>query len=568
VTEKTDALKFMVSPRTFGTRLSVGVLAANLFVVAMAASSLYHSRVLYEERQAVQTQNLSQALELTIEGIVDKADVALQAVVDEAEKEIAAGGIDQQAFEAFIARQYSRVPELNGLRVTDARGNVAYGTSVVSGPPVNVADRDYFSDARDHRRGNLFVSRPIYGRIAHEWVFILSRRVSNPDGSFAAVAYGSLPIDYFKNFFSTLAIGSNGTISLRDVDLAVIARFPEPGGSGSTIGKTWLSSEFKEAFGKDQTVGTYTARSVIDNVERTTSYRKVSIYPLYIVVGMATADYLAVLQEEAAKMLALVSIFVIGTLVSARHVYRNWNGKREALEEVQRQHDQLEDLVRERTTELEAFNYTISHDLRRPLTNINTYCQVILELWGDKLDEKCKAFIHDANDETLHMNQMIKDMLNFSRMTHRELHREPVDLSSLVHQVAIRLQMAEPDRNVTLRITEGLEVNGDPNLLRMALENILSNAWKYTAKKENAIIEFGFRDSGGETAYFVRDNGTGFDMKHSAQLFVPFQRLPGTDEYKGYGIGLATAYRIIRRHGGRIWAEGEPGLGATFYFTL
>jgi signal transduction histidine kinase len=568
MTENMVTLNLMLSPRAFVLRLAAGLLAVNLFVVALAALSLYHSRQLYKERLAVQTQNLSQALELTVEGIIDKSDVALQGVVDEAEKEIAGGGPEEQAINAFIARQYSRVPELNGLRVTNTQGEVAYGTDVVSGSLANVADRDFFIDARDNRRGNLFVSRPIVSRIDKTRVFIISRRVNNPDGSFAGVAYVSLPVDYFLTLFSTFAFGSNGSITLRAGDLAVIARYPRPAGLGSTPGNKWLASEFGDLFRKDQTAGTYTARSVIDSVERMVSYRKISVYPLYIVVGMATNDYLAVWRGEAAKMLVLVSFFVIGTLVSAWQVFRNWKGKREALEELRRQHEQLEDQVRERTTELEAFNYTVSHDLRRPLTNINTYCQVIMELWGDKLDEQCKVYIQEANQETLNMNQMIKDILNFSRMTHQELHREPVDLSSLVHQAAIGFQMAEPERQVTFRIAEGVKVSGDPNLLRLALDNILSNAWKYTAGKDAATVEFGVRESGGETSYFVRDNGAGFDMKYAAQLFVPFQRLPGTGTCKGYGIGLATAERIIRRHGGRIWAEGEPGLGATFYFTL
>jgi signal transduction histidine kinase len=568
VTEKITSLKSTVSSRAFIMRLAAGVLSINLFFVALASVSLYQSRRYYQERVVVQVQNLSQALELTIDGIIDKADVALLAVIDEAEKQIAGGGIEEQALNSFIARQHVRVPELEGLRVTNAQGDVAYGTSVVSGYLANVADRDYFIDARDNRRAELFISGPIFGRVAKKWIFIIARRVSKPDGSFAGVAYGALPVEYFIKLFSTFDVGRQGSITLRGGDLAVIARYPEPQGIGSTIGNKTVTPEFQELLKNNQPTGTYTARARIDRVERTFSFRKISPYPLYVIVGRATSDYLAGWWHEAAKILALVALFVIGTLVAAWLIFRSWIGKRQAQEELHRYHEHLEELVKERTTELEAFNYTVSHDLRRPLTNINSYCQVIMELWGDKLDEQCKGYIQGANDETLQMNQLINDLLSFSRMTHRELQREAVDLSSLVHQVAMSLKMAEPDRHVTFRIAEGVHVNGDPNLLRMVLDNILSNAWKFTGKREEAVIEFGVQTIAEKPAYFVRDNGAGFDMNYAAQLFAPFQRLPGTDDYKGHGIGLATVERIIKRHGGRVWAEGEPGKGATFYFTL
>ncbi len=218
--------------------------------------------------------------------------------------------------------------------------------------------------------------------------------------------------------------------------------------------------------------------------------------------------------------------------------------------------------------ELEAFNYTVSDDLRKPIININSFCQVIQELCGDKLDERCSGYLQKINDWTLQMSHHIDTLLNFSRLSSSDLRRETVDLGELAKSVTAELKMAEPERRVTFRIAEGLTANGDPHLLWVVLENLLSNAWKYTGRREEAVIEFGMTEIEGMPAYFVRDNGTGFDMAYAEKLFIPFQHLPGTDEYKGHGIGLATVERIIRRHGGRVWAEGEPGKGATFWFTL
>ncbi|KAF0220453.1 MAG: PAS/PAC sensor signal transduction histidine [Geobacteraceae bacterium] len=218
--------------------------------------------------------------------------------------------------------------------------------------------------------------------------------------------------------------------------------------------------------------------------------------------------------------------------------------------------------------ELEAFNYTVSDDLRRPIININSFCQVIQELCGDKLDERCNGYLNKIYDWTLEMSHLIDTLLNFSRLTSSELRRETVDLGKMAKAITAGLKTAEPARRVIFRIAEGLTVNGDKRLLWVVLENLLDNAWKYTGKREEAVIEFGMTEIEGMPAYFVRDNGTGFDMAYAEKLFIPFEHLPGSDEYEGHGIGLATVERIISRHGGRVWAKGEPAKGATFYFTV
>lgn len=218
--------------------------------------------------------------------------------------------------------------------------------------------------------------------------------------------------------------------------------------------------------------------------------------------------------------------------------------------------------------ELEAFSYSASHDLRKPLTVINGYCQIIRELCGAHLDEQCRQYLQEIHDGTLRMNELIDALLKFSSVTRSELHREMVDLSKIANVVAAELALTESGRRVTFRIGEGILANGSAMLLRAVLENLLGNAWKYTVMREEAVIEFGVTDIDGTAACYVRDNGAGFAMADAEKLFIPFQRLSGTKEFKGHGIGLATVQRIIQRHGGRVWAVGEPENGATFYFTL
>lgn len=219
---------------------------------------------------------------------------------------------------------------------------------------------------------------------------------------------------------------------------------------------------------------------------------------------------------------------------------------------------------------LEAFSYTVAHDLRNPLNVINGYCQLLQQSCSDKLDEKCNGYIKNTHEGALQMTRLIEALLEFSRLDRVEPLRETVDLSTLAREAAAELKQAEPGRRAVFRIAEGISVNGDASLLRVAMNNLLGNAWKFTSSREEAVIEVGVEEINGESAFFVRDNGAGFDMAYAEKLFIPFQRLPGLDldKYKGHGIGLATVERIIKRHGGRVWAEGELDKGATFYFTL
>jgi len=218
--------------------------------------------------------------------------------------------------------------------------------------------------------------------------------------------------------------------------------------------------------------------------------------------------------------------------------------------------------------DLEAFNYTVAHDLRGPLNSMGLYFQTIQRLYGAKLDETCKGYLTGGYENVQRMSQLIDVLLAFSKLSHVEPRRETVDLSAVAREVADELQLTSPERRGTFRIAAGIKAECDPKLLRIVLGNLIGNAWKYTGMREEAVIDFCLTEVDGKPAYFVRDNGAGFDEEDSAMLFIPFQRLHGPEQFKGFGIGLATVERIIRRHSGRIWAEGKPGKGATFYFTL
>ena len=235
---------------------------------------------------------------------------------------------------------------------------------------------------------------------------------------------------------------------------------------------------------------------------------------------------------------------------------------------------ELEQRVREQTAqlealnkELEAFAYSVSHDLRAPLRSIRGFSEVLLERYADKLDARGQEYLRRCCESCQKMDKLMEDLLKFSRLNRSEMNRQPIQLSELAQEIAAELRKAEPGREVEFVIAPGLRAHGDERLLRVALNHLLRNAWKFTGRKAQARIEFG-ATSGTEAAFFVRDNGVGFDMAYAAKLFGVFQRLHSASEFPGAGIGLATVQRILFRHGGRTWAAGAVNQGATFFFSL
>jgi signal transduction histidine kinase len=227
---------------------------------------------------------------------------------------------------------------------------------------------------------------------------------------------------------------------------------------------------------------------------------------------------------------------------------------------------------RQTLAEVEAFNYSVSHDLRAPLRPLDGFSAALLEDYGDKLDDTAKDYLRRIRAGAQRMGRLIDDLLALSRVSRAALNAKPVDLSALISDIGAELRADTPARDVQLTCEPGARVSGDPGLLRIAMENLLRNAWKFTAGRSPATIVFG-KTSGEKTTdeesvFFIRDNGVGFDPAYSAKLFQPFQRLHSADRFEGTGIGLAIVNRIIRRHNGRIWGESTPDGGATFYFTL
>jgi light-regulated signal transduction histidine kinase (bacteriophytochrome) len=255
-------------------------------------------------------------------------------------------------------------------------------------------------------------------------------------------------------------------------------------------------------------------------------------------------------------------------------VVQDESERKRAEAELDHYHVHLEDLVTQRTAalaaanrELEAFSYSVSHDLKAPLRSIDGFSQILAEDYHAVLDDSGRDYLARIRRAVQHMARLTDALLSLAKVSRVGFNPEEFDFSELAHNIAEEVQIANPGKIATVRIQPGMKIVGDCNLLRTVLQNLLGNAWKYSSKVAQPEIEIGCYDVDGNQVYFVRDNGAGFNPAHAGKLFGVFQRLHRAEEFEGTGIGLATVQRIVQRHGGRIWAEGEPDHGATFYFT-
>jgi light-regulated signal transduction histidine kinase (bacteriophytochrome) len=260
-----------------------------------------------------------------------------------------------------------------------------------------------------------------------------------------------------------------------------------------------------------------------------------------------------------------------GEIIASIELVRDISERKAVEEEILKLNKDLERRAQEladANRDMKAFGYSLSHDLKTPLTAIYSAAQILDDVYSGQLDETGRFCVGSICKASERMEELFDAMLHLSRISRRELQHEEIDLSLLTSEILARLKKEEPGRAAEFMIEPELTAHGDTPLIKSVLENLLGNAWKYTRNKSVTRIEFGVIEEKGEKVFFIRDNGAGFDMKHAQSLFTPFQRLHTEEEFKGTGVGLATVHRIIQRHGGRLWGEGEQGRGATFFFTL
>ncbi|MDO8991069.1 MAG: ATP-binding protein [Sideroxyarcus sp.] len=690
------------SSTVFIRRMVWGVVSINLFVFGMVVFSLQQSYGEYEERGEITAQNLSQMLAQDIGREFEKIDVTLYSAVDEIEHQLARGGIDRKMLNTFLERVQKRVPEIISMRTTDAAGIVRYGQGVDPGGRLNNSDREYFFLHRDNPGAGVVISKPVFARIDKRWVIPISRAFRLPDGSFGGVVYSNVALEHLAKVFSSIGVGRRGSVSLRDAELTIYARFPVPEDGAKVIGHKLDVPELQALVQSGSDAGTYVSSHTVDGVERKFAVRRIDNLRLYAVVGTATDEFMAPWRAQAAKVLMLETLFFLTTLISSWLIYRGWKLQMAATLELARneekfhtvadytydweywegagremlymspacehvtgyslqefmatpellarithpddvhllenhRHDvadvkeaeldfrivrkdggirwiahvcqpvfgrdgqfmgrrisnrditerkQAEDAlstlntelgrrVAQRTAELETaiydlenFNYSASHDLRIPLRAIDGFSWILIDEHSHQLDADGKRLLKVIRDNTRKMSLLIDDMQAFSRTGRMPMVLAEIDMQELVREVIAEFKTEAVGRDIEWKINSMPPAIADRAMLRRVLSNLLGNAIKFTRTRASARIEVGAVSSNQEIAYFVKDNGVGFDMKYADMLFGVFRRLHAVEEFEGAGIGLAIVKRIIVKHGGRVWAEGKVDEGATIYFAL
>jgi PAS domain S-box-containing protein len=348
---------------TYGKKILAAVLLINLFVYGIAAFELFHGWRQYEARILVSTQNLARILESNIEGVFGKTDVALLNTTDEIERQLASGSIDRAVISKYLARQGERVPELDSIRIATSDGNILLGAGPAPTGQINISDREYFRQLRDNPKAGLYISRPYQGRISNKWVFSLARRFNRPDGSFAGLVMGNFSVDYFTRLFATVDIGRDSSISLRDQDRGVFARFPDPPGSESSIGKKSRMVQFIDQVQTGKVAGSFTGSVGVDHIKRFYSFRKLPRFSLYLVVGESISANLSEWRKEAEGTASLVLIFTLATILLSKQLQVHWSKEQQVEEELRQANRDLERRVAQRTAELHSVNEEMTVEL-------------------------------------------------------------------------------------------------------------------------------------------------------------------------------------------------------------
>ncbi len=486
-----------------------------------------------------------------------------------------------------------------------------FASAVPPARPLNFSDKPWFRSALD--TGDFAVGEYMVGPVIGRNTIHLGLPFEGEEGIVKGVVFVALDLEWLDSRLSSAELPPGAALFIIDLNGVVIARYPDPESYvGKQLSETPISKIILDtrAEGTAQAVG-FDGQPRLFGFVPLTDTGSGPFLAVSIPRSIALAEVNEVLRRNLLTLLAVAMLlFAASWVLTSRLVLRPVQrlvqttrrvgaGDLEArtgmakdgseIGQLARAFDEMgqyllqQSIAREqadrelrgRTSELEAanrelesFSYSVSHDLRAPLRAIDGFSQVILEEYADKLDDEGKRYLGIVRANSQKMAQLINDLLAFSRLGRKALDVTEVDIASLVREIIGECMAEAGDRAIEWKIAELPSTSADRALIRQVLLNLMANAIKFTRPREKAVIELGTSDGKGETVYFVRDNGVGFDMRYRDKLFGVFQRLHSDNEFGGTGVGLAIVQRIIHRHGGRVWAESKPDEGATFYFTL
>ena len=459
-------------------------------------------------------------------------------------------------------------PYIERVFLTDERGTLLADTPALPDVRgINFAYRDWYQGVS--RTWEPYVS-DAYQRAATPQYHVIAAAIPiKTDGRLiAGIFVLQVRLQSLLDWMGTIELGPEGVMYLVD-RRGHLAAHPQVMRDGEMSDLSGVPAVQKALRGEG---GVDIVFNPVEQREQIVAYAPVPGYGWGVMAEQPTRPAFAARDHELWRLGFAYGLVVFASSAFAYWILRALAERRLAAQRISALNADLQRWaaeLEEANKELEAFNYAVSHDLRAPLSSIDGFSQALLEDYADTLDAKGRDYLERIQRATQRMADLTDALLTLSRVTRGELSRELIDMSALARTIAEDLQRREPLRPVEFAIADGLVARGDARLLRVVLENLFSNAWKFTSRQPRARIEFGrLPQHEGSSVFFVRDNGVGFEMAYADRLFGAFQRLHPSTEYPGTGIGLATVQRIVHRHGGRIWAESAVGQGTTFYFTL
>ncbi|HKO88910.1 MAG TPA: ATP-binding protein [Burkholderiales bacterium] len=569
-------------------RMRSEIAIASLALVVIVAGGALTAREVYVDRHTTLAEGermLNLAVAALEKHTVETFAQATSSMASVDKMVARAGGLDrvspETAHEWLKALTPTSSP-LDRLVLFNARG-IIVATTVRPHPPKPEAFVDDPAIA-PHIKGaygdRLFIGLPmelpaetiIRGPMnnpgSSRWVIPVTRALRKTDGGTDAIVAALFRVDYFKEFYGILGNHRDASIALLREDNVLLARHPfRPEHLG--LNATAIMIRFKDLVGRD---GLPIMHSPLDQIERIYAARRLQNLPLTVVVGLSTKQLLSGWRERVVQRTAAFCIFAFVVIAMTALLARHIASRRKAEADLEDLNQELEHRVRVRTTELaqanedlQAFNYSASHDLRAPIRRIRSFSEAIHSEHGDSLPDDAKRMLSRIHHSARQMDGLLSDVLSLFKTNQAPMRPASIDLGDLIRAIVAEIAADDPHRSYELRMnTEDMRVCADAGQMRLALTNLISNAWKYSTQTDATKIEVGrIQDT-----FYIRDNGVGFDLQHAERLFAPFSRLHTDAEFEGNGIGLAIVKRVIERHGGRIYAESSPGKGATFYFTL
>jgi signal transduction histidine kinase len=511
-------------------------------------------------------QTIAYLAAITVKEKLDRmTDLAISLATPARFRQLVAAGDWEQAIQLLLEVP-KNFPFVDRVLLTDPEGTLmANRPRVVKTVDTSLASTDWY-------RGVSHTNKPyvseVYQRSGEPAVSVVAvavpiRRQREADGILVLEVRLSAFLDWTKN----IDVGPRGFIYFVDRKGSLVAH-PDYSSEGRLVDFSAVPEVKKVLSGQR---GVEVQVNPLDKEERIAAYEPIPGYGWGVVAAQSTAAALVTRRATLNRLLRIYGFIIFLSCGLAYVIWRTLAERKMAEQESRKLNEELKQQTLQleaANRELETFSYSVSHDLRTPLRSINGFSQALLEDCGSILDSTAKNYLHRVRAATVRMGQLIEGILELSRVTRSEMRIETVNLSALAEEVAAELRASNPERTVQFQIATDASARGDSRLLQAAIANLIGNAWKFTSKQSLGKIEFGVIHGNGAQVFFVRDNGAGFDMAFVDKLFGAFQRLHNISEFEGTGIGLATVHRIIYRHGGRIWAEGTVGQGATFYFAL